>query len=384
MFVEAALKIFIFCHDSYMSGANKSLYDWTMGDPEDDFIFCFPHYVMKNPFLNLQKSKIYYGNFFTLNKNLTCISTLNFIKKVTKLCYMKLFKRVLKRRLKLIIEKEKPDLILSNSFSLLFGAEIAYELNIPHFWHIREFMELDHQISHYDDVLVTKLTHYSNAIYISDVIAEYYESKYKFKNSIVIYNQIHIPEFFNNNKELFTNGIIRIMIAGTLQENKGQKEAIKSVEFVHDKGFSVYLDIYGDGPQKKELNEYIQSKNLGNFIHLKGYSSKINSLRGNYDIELVCSTNEALGRVTVESMGCGCITIGADAGCTSKIISESNGLLYKLHDVKDLARKIIYAYENVEKMKSIRRNARKFSVENFSRPIYKQIQHFFTICDVKK
>ena len=116
-------------------------------------------------------------------------------------------------------------------------------------------------------------------------------------------------------------------------------------------------------------------------ISLRGYCDQLDKIRKNYDIALVCSSNEALGRVTVESMGSGCVTIGADAGCTPSIIKDGvNGYLYKLHDVEDLKNKIMYVYEHVENISTIRMNARKYVEDNFSKPIYKEIISYINSC----
>lgn len=56
---------------------------------------------------------------------------------------------------------------------------------------------------------------------------------------------------------------------------------------------------------------------------------------------LVCSSSEAFGRVTLESMLSGLPVIGADtAGTGELIINGMNGLLYKNKDENDLALKI--------------------------------------------
>ena len=170
-------------------------------------------------------------------------------------------------------------------------------------------------------------------------------------------------------------------MSGTLQKNKGQKEAIEAVEKLAAKGFQVRLDIYGDGPQRSYLDSIIKSSEYSEFIKIKGHVNNLDEIRNKYDIALVCSSNEALGRVTIESMGSGCVTIGADAGCTSKIIQDGvNGFLYQLHNVDDLANKIIYVYSHKDEMMRIRENARRYCEVNFSKPIYGKIISYVNSC----
>lgn len=365
-----------------MSGANKSLYDWISEDEDDEFTIVLPHANPNQDFARLKNCKVISGNYFCIHRDLASKPVAYRVIKHIKIIYMFLLGKIFLKVLEKKIAKMDIDAIISNSFSVIYGAIVAKKVNLPHFWHIREFMESDHQIAHKNQELVNELASYSNAIFISDVVADYYRNKYNFKNGIVIYDQIKIDQDFDVHKEFFEDDVIRIMMSGTLQENKRQKEAIKAVSLLLKKGMDIRLDIYGDGPQRKELRSLVRDTDPYGNIVLKGYCKNLESVRKNYDIALVCSSNEALGRVTVESMGSGCITVGADAGCTSKIIEDGvTGYLYRLHDVEDLKRKIEYIFEHRECLNEIRRNAREYACENFSKPIHGKIISYIDSCN---
>lgn len=376
------MKIAIFCHDAYLSGSNRSLIDWVNADTEDDFFIVLPR--ITRTFSEQLKNKnvtLISGNYFCVYKNLNKMPFKYLMKKFIKKTYMFFCKKFIKNNIRNRLEKEGIESIISNSFAIYLGAEISKSMHVEHFWHIREFMELDHKISHYNENKIKLLCEYSNAIFISDPIEDYYKSKYKFKKEIKIYNQIYIDEYFNEKKDLFQNDRISIIMSGILQENKGQKEAIFAAIKLLSNNIPLQLDLYGDGPQRKELSEVIQKSGYSDYINLKGYANNLNEIRNKYDIALICSSNEALGRVTVESMGSGCITIGADAGCTSKIIKNNyNGFLYELHNIDDLVNKILYVYNNKYEMEGIRINARKYVEQNFSKPIYMKITKYIEQC----
>ena len=232
-----------------MSGANKSLYDWISSDKVDRFVIVLPHLNSNQDFSKLANCKVVTGNYFCLHHDLGSKPLIYWIKKYLKTVYMVLFEKIIKKRLEKIVLENNSDLIISNSFSVIYGAITAKKVNLPHFWHIREFMELDHQISHKNPILIKDLAAYSNAIFISDVVEEYYRGKYGFKNSTIIYTQIKIDKNFSYDKQLFTNDIIHIFMSGTLQENKGSKEAISAVLTFLNKGIAVLFDISGYGPQ---------------------------------------------------------------------------------------------------------------------------------------
>ncbi|MCD5516821.1 hypothetical protein LOB46_10140 [Lactobacillus delbrueckii subsp. lactis] len=65
------MKICIFCHDAYMSGANLSLEDWLFEDNENEYYLFLPRF--SHDFDNLSKKEnihIVSGYYFALCKDL--------------------------------------------------------------------------------------------------------------------------------------------------------------------------------------------------------------------------------------------------------------------------------------------------------------------------
>ena len=71
-----------------------------------------------------------------------------------------------------ILKKENVQIVHSNNLSFGFGAQIASAMNLPHLWHMRDFMEEDHHITFYDKKKAVKLLNESKyLVAISDIIA---------------------------------------------------------------------------------------------------------------------------------------------------------------------------------------------------------------------
>ena len=68
------------------------------------------------------------------------------------------------------------------------------------------------------------------------------------------------------------------------------------------------------------LKKYIKKKNLDNNISILPFRYDLSDLRKEVSYEIICSQNEALGRVTIEAMLAGNIVIGARSGGTTEII----------------------------------------------------------------
>ncbi len=67
------------------------------------------------------------------------------------------------------------------------------------------------------------------------------------------------------------------------------------------------FDIYGDGPELNRISEIIKSKGLENKVFLKGRvpNDRLPQILPNYDMFLMPSYPETLGRVYFEAMACG-------------------------------------------------------------------------------
>ena len=225
-------------------------------------------------------------------------------------------------------------------------------------------MEEDHQITHFNKKKIDKYCNYSNAIFISEVIKEKYQSKFN-KFTTVLYDKIEYDNGYIKKRELFENNEYNMAIIGTISENKGQLEAIKAQEILEKKDINTCLKIIGKGPNEAFLKEYVEKHKIKN-VEFCGYKSNITEIRKDIDIALVCSKNEALGRVTVEGMYYKNLVIGANAGCTKYLIEDGkNGLIYESGNSEDLVKKILYAINNEIEIKKIIENAYKYSLSNF-------------------
>ena len=141
------MKICVFNGDAFLSGANMSLVDWIKNDTSNEYWIILPKSGVKShDFDNIAKNvHVVNGNYFATAKHLRKKSGLENVKLTIKSCYMKVcYKQSIRKRLLSLIQDISPDVILSNTFSVWIGADIATSLDIPHFWHVREFMDLDH------------------------------------------------------------------------------------------------------------------------------------------------------------------------------------------------------------------------------------------------
>ena len=234
-------------------------------------------------------------------------------------------------------------------------------------------MQEDHGHSwFYSKRRISQYCSYSTAIYISDVVKEVIEKKFKFKKSYTVINQVRYSNSFKRTRKFMEDGECNILIVGSIDPGKGQEQAIKAVKRLHSAGYNVQLSICGTGDFN--LINYLLDDDTKNYVQCLGFRNDVEEVRKENDIALVCSRMEAFGRVTVEALYYKNIVIAANAGCTPYIIrSGVNGYLYELDNIDDLVSKIIYCIQNKDKMDKLANKASLNAIAKYSKSIYSKV-----------
>lgn len=270
-----------------------------------------------------------------------------------------------------IIEKEKIQLVHINSSVSYFGAIAALMADIPFVWHIRELMEEHFSCEFLNNELKKALYIRSDKlISISDYVKHKYYEKYSV-NTQKIYNGLDIEKFkVNLDEDMDFENVF--LVAAVVSHEKGQFDAIRATEILIGKGYSdVKLIIVGGGADEYTwaLRKYVKIKKLDSNISIFSFQSDLSKLRRMASYAITCSQNEALGRVTIESMLAGNLVIGAKSGGTIEIIGENEerGVLYELHNVEELANTMIRVMQYSKKKKNqIVKNAQIYAEHTFS------------------
>jgi glycosyltransferase involved in cell wall biosynthesis len=117
-------------------------------------------------------------------------------------------------------------------------------------------------------------------------------------------------------------------MVGLIHPSKGQLEAVDALHLLDAGGVDARLVIAGNG-RDKELRSRMEALGLRGRVELTGFVEDPFSLFHTADAFLMCSRNEAMGRVTVEAMACALPVIGHASGGTLEILHDNvDGLLY--------------------------------------------------------
>lgn len=364
------MNILFISHEKELNGASLSLIALINEIKYGNEIFVLTS-SRKGPFISeLKKNNIkyIYKPYFRWMTSHSCANLKWIIKKVifNVLGYMNYISA---HRLKKFIVENKIDIIHSNSSVINIGGILSNMYDVPHVWHIREFGKEDFNMEFvYNEKKCLKFirNNSSKIICISKAIQEKYEPLLGKDKCELIYNGI--SEEFLNKKTKKQNHFFNMLIAGRLEEAKGQTEAILAInELVKEKKDNFKLYIAGSGNQEEGLKSMVREYNLDKYIEFSGRVSDMKSFRENMDIELVCSKKEAFGRVTIEAMMSGNPVIGANTGGTKELVIDGyNGYLYNQGSYKDLAKKLVTIMGDQSKFGDMREKAYNYSKENFT------------------
>lgn len=274
------------------------------------------------------------------------------------------------------------DVVYTNSSVTPIGALVAQQIHRPHIWHLREFLDLDYGLYfHWGKFISNYVIGKADAkIAVSKAVRSHFTNGISPNNSIqVIYNGIASIAEFDRFYELVhsTPAIDKpytFAIVGGISPNKGQHIAIKALAALADDFPKIRLLIVGGG-DTTYLKELSRELNILDKVEFWGHTYEPYKAYLASDAVLMCSRNEAMGRVTAEGMSACRPVIGYDNAGTSELIQhEYTGLLYQ-DGHKDLAACMKLFVENPDWAKTLGENAwrvarEKYSIETYAQKVY--------------
>lgn len=273
------------------------------------------------------------------------------------------------------------DIVYTNSSVLPSGAWAAKAIGRPHVWHLREFNDLDFGFRFdWGKPLHCSIIGSAEAmIAISKAVKSHYIKGNKTGNFHVIYNGVAKEEDFiriknSSSSQHLPNEPFIFSLVGMIQSNKGQDVAIKALSLLINDYPHLRLRIVGDGNHEL-LEKLARNLDVTKHIEFTGHLASTENVYLQSHAVLMCSKNEAMGRVTVEAMASSRPVIGYDNAGTSELIEhEKTGLLYRGEEIelaacmKRLADNPGWARELGENAWEVARQ--KYTVETYTENIY--------------
>ncbi len=211
----------------------------------------------------------------------------------------------------------------------------------PHIWHLREFGDLDYNLSFdWGTPIFNFFLRRANAqICISQAIRSFYRNGLRSNKCHVVYNSVATSDEMDKFHSFNIHALNRkadfvFAIVGLIQKNKGQDTAIRALSILKSAFPAVSLIIAGnDTSNGRYINELVnlaRQCNVRKEVIFIGYTPNPYDIYLKADAILMCSKHEALGRVSIEAMTACKPVIGHKSSGTAEIVENNvNGFLYE-------------------------------------------------------
>jgi len=369
-----ALNLCFFSHSSQLAGAERRLINLTNELISDYGTLCTVIIPNKGPI----KEKLHRVGCATirLHYHWWCVDNRKHLSNLPR----NLNESYLTIKLSRIINDIQPDIIITNTLVIPWGAVFAYENGIPHLWMVNEFGRADHgfifnfgldQIVQFieaqSDKIITCSKSVKNELFNSSDQVDVIYCSFSNLSKDISYIKPVDDVFLND--EAF-----HLLLTGTISFGKGQLDAVKAaIELIKNRGKNIELVLigYANNEYQNELDTLIKSENVENDIQILPFRDDIYPVMKSADVILLCSKFEAFGRVVPEGMLLNRPVIGTNTGgIIESIQNGKTGLLYSPGNYLELADKIQKLMENPKLRNLIANNGNNFARGKFSRQAF--------------
>jgi glycosyltransferase involved in cell wall biosynthesis len=166
-------------------------------------------------------------------------------------------------------------------------------------------------------------------------------------------NAINLSRFKSLSNPIVLNKI-RLITVGALVPNKNQMFLIDVVRYIKKNNYNVHLNIIGDGPERKKIQNRILELKLTENIKLSGNLDLIEDELKQADFYVHSALNEAFGLVILEAMASRLAVVTLNGRGNNDIIDNGiNGFILNEKNFKIYGDIIIKLFSNTSDYKKI-------------------------------
>lgn len=186
---------------------------------------------------------------------------------------------------------------------------------------------------------------------VSKALADNIKDKFSVDVDVVP-NIVDISAFEYRKKEKDKN-LFYFVSTGNLIFNKRMDLLIKSFYNCFNNYSNVKLYIFGEGPERNNLEKLICEFKLNNQVFLPGLKPR-NELADKYsesDCFVLASRRETFGVAYIEAMAMGLAVIATKCGGPEDFVNENNGLLVDADNEIQLSKAMLDVYNDINRFK---------------------------------
>ena len=236
-------------------------------------------------------------------------------------CDTKIFKIKTFLKLRNFLKKQRPDVLHTHgceanfyghlaAFALGIKVRVAEEIGIP-------------TLSSKARTLFSIVFRLPQAVIaMSPVVKDYLADQHIVERDKIrlVYNPVLLSDKRKFNKR---TDKVRFIFIGRLEEIKNPIGLLRAFSALLSERQDIELLYVGDGFQRKELEEFIHAKNIGEYVRCSGFSPDPLSLALQSDVVVQPSHTEGFSLALVEAMSCGLPAVVTPVGSAQSLIENN-------------------------------------------------------------
>lgn len=170
-----------------------------------------------------------------------------------------------------------------------------------------------------------------------------------------------------------------VAAVGRLEDQKNYIEMIRAFAMAHEKAERLSLHIFGAGPMRKDIENFVESIGLQKVIILEGITKDIRTVFEKSDIYVLFSKGEGYPNALMEALACGVPSISSacPVGGPEDMINDGvNGILVPTNDVTALSDAIIKLVNDDQMKKKFSEESTVIRTTNEFTRIYRQWMNY--------
>jgi glycosyltransferase involved in cell wall biosynthesis len=263
------------------------------------------------------------------------------------------------------------DVVVTSTATPVLPAIAAALTRIPHVWWIQEFVTRDHGLKY---VFGERASQRMIAVLSTEVVVNSCALAHHFSPP-VDQRRMHVVRSAIEPSAITPNAIVpgevRLLLLGRLVPSKGTELAIRALKYLREEPFAVTLRVVGRGGDQylEHLRSVARNMGVYDMVEFAEFTTQPEQEIERANMLLMCSDDEAFGRVTAEALVNGRPVIGTRSGGTVELVADGfDGLLFAPGDSRALANAIRTLGSDTDLLAAMSRNAiernrRRFSTE---------------------
>ena len=238
------------------------------------------------------------------------------------------------------LRAERPDVVVTSTATIPLPALASAAVGIPHVWWPQEFVTSTHGHRYVLGEPVSRrcIGWLSEVVVPNSMAARvHYSPSIRNEKMRVIYPGI---PGFDASPNRIDPGTLRVLLLGQQTRAKGSMLALWALSMLASEAIHVDLRLVGwiEPSFRDELQELATNLGISDRVEIRGATVTPQDEFAWANVVLMCSENEAFGRVTVEALKSGRPVIGARSGATAELIADGkDGVLFEPGNPEELA-----------------------------------------------